>query len=154
MYILCTIIMLMSITITSLSHTPSFILSGTNVLAHILPHHANLSQVYLLMVTNLLGKTCIDIPYSAQFDTETLEELFHIVDTSSMAQQFKISGDAAHVLLAITRSLLHQVLECVTVCVGQSVCGSKCAWVKVCLGQSVCVCFFYCVCVNTLCIVC
>ena len=84
-------------------------LSGASALSYILPHHAHLSHVFLLLVASLLGKSSTDIPFSSQFNTETLEDLFSIGDTTNMAQQFKIFTDAAYVLLALTRSLLHQV---------------------------------------------
>ena len=84
-------------------------LAGASVLTYLLPHHAHLSHLFLLLVANLLGKASTDIPYSSQFNTETLEDLFSIGDTTNMAQQYKIFTDAAYVLLALTRSLLHQV---------------------------------------------
>ena len=84
-------------------------LSGASVLTYLLPNHAHLSHLFLLLVANLLGKASTDIPYSSQFNTETLEDLFSIGDTTNMAHQYKIFTDAAYVLLALTRSLLHQV---------------------------------------------
>ena len=84
-------------------------LSGASVMTYILPHHAHVSHLFLLLVASLLGKSSTDIPYSSQFNTETLEDLFSIGDTTNMAQHFKIFTDAAYVLLALTRSLLHQV---------------------------------------------
>ena len=90
-------------------------LSGASVLTYILPHHAHVSHLFLLLVASLLGKSSTDIPYSSQFNTETLEDLFSIGDTTNMAHQFKIFTDSAYVLLALTRSLLHQVHICVRV---------------------------------------
>lgn len=91
-------------------------LSGACVLTYILPNHAHLSHLFLLLVANLLGKSSTDIPYSSQFNTETLEDVFSIGDTTNMAQQYKIFTDAAYVLLALTRSLLHQV-SVISVCI-------------------------------------
>ena len=84
-------------------------LSGASVMSYILPHHAHVSHLFLLLVASLLGKSSTDIPFSSRFNTETLEDLFSIGDTTNMAHHFKIFTDAAYVLLALTRSLLHQV---------------------------------------------
>ena len=67
------------------------------------------------MLANLLGRSCTDIPYSAQFNVETLEDLFDIGGSDQKAhkkkkKKSKMSGDAAYVLLAMSRALLHQVV--------------------------------------------
>lgn len=65
------------------------------------------------MVSNLLCRSCTDVPYSAEFNVETLEELFEFDDEKVKSKKKKkrsqISGDAAHVLLAMSRFLLHEV---------------------------------------------
>ena len=88
---------------------PQLPLSGAAVLANLLPHHANSAQVYLLMVAVLLGRTCMDIPFSASFDMETLDQVFSISNAEQWSHHTKITGEAAYVLLAVTRTLLHQV---------------------------------------------
>ena len=92
-------------------------LPGASVLTYLLPNHAHLSHLFLLLVASLLGKASTDIPYSSKFNTETLEDLFSIGDTTNMALQYKIFSDAAFVLLALTRSLLHQVLNQYVLCI-------------------------------------
>ena len=73
----------------------------------------NIPQVYLLMVSNLLCRPCSDIPYSAKFNLETLEDLFELGESGGKARKKKkkrqMSGDAAQVLLAMSRALLHEV---------------------------------------------
>ena len=65
-------------------------------------------QVYLLLSATLLGRQCTDISYSAQFDLETLEDVFH-TGVASVVADYKISSDMAGVLLVIARALLHKV---------------------------------------------
>ena len=88
--------------------TPTQQIPGPIILAHLLPNHSNLSQVYLLLSANMLGQQCIDIPFSARFDMETLEEVFSIGDVGVMSN-YKISGNAACILLTVARALLHKV---------------------------------------------
>ena len=85
-----------------------FPLPGIAVLSHLLPHHLHSPQVYLLMVAFLLGKTGLDIPFSASFNMETLDNMFQIGNTAGMAN-VRLCPDAAFVLLAMGRVLLHQV---------------------------------------------
>ena len=94
-------------------HTP---LPGATLLSQLLPNHSQSSQVYLLMVAILLGRTCNDIPFSANFDLETLDSIFQAGNSSQMVQQAKICPDAAYVLLAMIRVLIHQVCELVSQC--------------------------------------
>ena len=89
-------------------HTP---LPGATLLSQLLPSHSQSSQVYLLMVAILLGRTCTNIPFSASFDLETLDSIFQLGYSSQMIQQAKIFPDAASVLLTMTRVLIHQVRE-------------------------------------------
>jgi len=89
-------------------HTP---LAGATLLSQLLPSHSQSSQVYLLMVAILLGRTCTDIPFSASFDLETLDSIFQLGNSSQMVQQAKICPDAAYVLLAMIRVLIHQVCQ-------------------------------------------
>ena len=84
-------------------------LPGAAVLSVLLPNHSHSSQVYLLMVAILLGRTCTDIPFSANFDLEALDLIFQ-VGSSSRMEQAKICPDAAYVLLAMARALVHQVI--------------------------------------------
>lgn len=81
---------------------------GPIILANLLPNHSDLSQIYLLLSANMLGRQCTDIPFSARFDMETLEEVFSIGDPVLMAE-YRVSGDAACLLLTIARALLHKV---------------------------------------------
>lgn len=78
------------------------------MLSHLLPRHSGLSQIYLLLSANMLGRQCTDIPYTARFDMETLEEVFNIGDQGVMAE-YCVSGDAACILLTVARTLLHKV---------------------------------------------
>ena len=65
------------------------------------------------MISNLLCRPCSDIPYSAKFNLETLEDLFELGDGGGKSKKKKkkrqMSGDAAQVLLAMSRALLHEV---------------------------------------------
>jgi len=63
------------------------------------------------MVAILLARTCTDIPFPASFDLETLDSIFQLGNSSQMVQQAKICPDAAYVLLAMIRVLIHQVCE-------------------------------------------
>ena len=104
-----------NLVVTSLTYLnpfqpPTQQIPGPIVLAHLLPNHADLSQIYLLLSANLLGQQCTDIPFNARFDMETLEEVFNIGDQVVMAE-YKVSGDAAYVLLTVARTLLHKVRE-------------------------------------------
>ena len=58
----------------------------------------------------LLGAPASEIPFSAKFDPETLDSLFHISsDLKKVESNVKLCADAAYVLLAMARSLLHKV---------------------------------------------
>ena len=81
---------------------------GPHILAHLLPCHSDLSQIYLLLAATMLGRQCMDISYSARFDMETLEDVFHIGDLSVM-MEYTLSGDMTCVLLVLARALLHKV---------------------------------------------
>ena len=81
---------------------------GPLILANLLPKHSDLPQLYLLLSANMLGCQCTDIPFNARFDMETLEEVFSIGDPGVMAE-YKVSGEAACVLLTMARTLLHKV---------------------------------------------
>ena len=85
-------------------------LPGAAVLSVLLPNHSQSAQVFLLMVAILLGRTCTDIPFSANFDLEALDLIFQ-VGSSSRMEQAKICPDAAYVLLAMARALVHQVIN-------------------------------------------
>ncbi len=67
------------------------------------------------MVSNLLCRPCTDIPFSANFNVETVDDLFEFDEGQLKAKKKKkrsqVSGDAAHVLLAMSRALLHEVFE-------------------------------------------
>ena len=91
-------------------HTP---LPGATLLSQLLPNLSQSSQVYLLMVAILLGRTCNDILFSANFDLETLDSIFQAGNSLQMA---KICPDAAYVLLAVIRVLVHQVCELLLRC--------------------------------------
>lgn len=88
--------------------SPAQQIPGPIVLSHLLPNHSNLSQIYLLLSANMLGRQCTDIPFNAQFNMETLEEVFNVGDQRVMAE-YRISGDAACILLTVARALLHKV---------------------------------------------
>ncbi len=87
---------------------PTQQIPGPTILSHLLPNHSDLSQIYLLLSANMLGRQCTDIPFNARFDMETLEEVFSIGDQGVMAE-YRVSGDAAYILLAVARALLHKV---------------------------------------------
>ena len=81
---------------------------GPIVLSHLLPNHSDLSQIYLLLSANMLGRQCTDIPFNARFDMETLEDVFQLGDQTVMVD-YRVSGDATCILLAVARALLHKV---------------------------------------------
>ena len=85
-----------------------FPLPGIAVLSSLLPNHLHCAQVFLLMIAFLLGKTGLDIPFSALFNMETLDNVFQVGNTAVMSN-VKLCPDAAFVLLAMARVLLHQV---------------------------------------------
>ena len=62
-------------------HTP---LPGATLLSQLLPSHSQSSQVYLLMVAILHGRTCTDIPFSASFDLETLDWVCELLCVNSL----------------------------------------------------------------------
>lgn len=92
-----------------------FPLPGVAILSHVLPHHLHSPQVFLLMIAFLLGKTGLDIPFSATFDMETLDNAFQ-VGSSVAITSVRLCPDAAFVLLAMARVMLHQVHTC-TLCI-------------------------------------
>ena len=83
-------------------------LPGVALLSSLLPHHLHCVQVFLLMIALLLGNTGMAIPFSASFDMETLDNVFQVGDSAVM-NSVKLCPDAAFVLLAMARVLLHQV---------------------------------------------
>ena len=83
-------------------------LPGVAVLSSLLPHHLGSPQVFLLMIALLLGKTGLNIPFSAPFDMETLDIVFQVGDSAAM-NSVRLCPDAAFVLLSMARVLLHQV---------------------------------------------
>ena len=85
-----------------------FPLPGIAILSILLPHHLHTPQVFLLMIAFLLGKTGLSIPFSAIFNVETLDNVFQVGNTAAMAS-VRLCPDAAFVLLAMARVLLHQV---------------------------------------------
>ena len=85
-----------------------FPLPGAPILSRLLPHHLHSPQVFLLMIAFLLGKTGLSIPFSASFTMETLDNVFQVGDTVIMTN-VRLCPDAAFVLLAMARVLLHQV---------------------------------------------
>ena len=87
---------------------PQFPLPGVAVLATLLPRHLGSPQVFLLMIALLLGKTGLNIPFSAPFDMETLDNVFQVGDSAAM-NSVRLFPDAAFVLLSMARVLLHQV---------------------------------------------
>ena len=109
------------------SSQSQFPLPGTAILSHLLPHHLHSAQVFLLLVAFLLGCGVQDIPFSAPFDMETLDNIFDIGNPARMATT-QICPDAAFILLAMARVMLHQVCgRVVCVCVWVvSVCGGRC----------------------------
>ena len=88
----------------------SFPLPGIAVLSHLLPHHLHSPQVFLLMIAFLLGKTGLDIPFSATFHMETLDNVFQVGNSAAMSN-VRLCPDAVFVLLAMARVLLHQVSQ-------------------------------------------
>ena len=85
-----------------------FPLPGIAILSILLPRHLHTPQVFLLMIAFLLGKTGLSIPFSAIFNVETLDNVFQVGNTAAMAS-VRLCPDAAFVLLAMARVLLHQV---------------------------------------------
>lgn len=84
-------------------------LPGAAVLSQLLPNHIHSSQVFLLMIAILLGRSGSDIPFSANFDLECFDSVFHISSMLQMGRPMTLCPDAVHVLLAMTRAILHQV---------------------------------------------
>ena len=66
------------------------------------------------MIALLLGKTGISIPFSASFNMETLDNVFQVGDSAAM-NSVRLCPDAAFVLLAMARVLLHQVRHCLVI---------------------------------------
>ena len=67
------------------------------------------SQVFILMVAILLGRPAIEIPFTTKFDLESLDAIFQMSSTPPGLQSVRLCGDAAHVLLAMARVLMHSV---------------------------------------------
>ena len=65
------------------------------------------------MIALLLGKTGLNIPFSAPFDMETLDNVFQVGDSAAM-NSVRLCPDAAFVLLAMARVLLHQQVSPLT----------------------------------------
>ena len=84
-------------------------LPGAAVLSILLPNHLQSPQVFLLVFAILLGNSGNDIPFSASFDLEALDSIFHVGSLLQSGQQVRLCPDAAYILLAMTRVLLHQV---------------------------------------------
>ena len=87
-----------------------FPLPGISLLSSLLPHHLHCPQVFLLVIAFLLGKTGLDIPFSATFNMETLDNVFQ-VGSSAVMGNVKLCPDAVFVLLSMARVLLHQVRQ-------------------------------------------
>lgn len=85
-----------------------FPLPGVAILSQLLPNHFQSSQVFLLLIAFLLGKSGLTIPYSATFNMETLDNVFQVGNTAVMST-VRLCPDAAFVLLAMARVLLHKV---------------------------------------------
>ena len=89
---------------------PTQQIPGPTILSHLLPHHSNLPQIYLLLSASMLGQPCTGIPFNARFDMETLEEVFSVGNQRLMAS-YRVSAESACVLLAVARALLHKVRQ-------------------------------------------
>ena len=86
-------------------------LQGTQLLCQLLPHHQS-PQVYLLVVAILLGRPAIDIPFSARFDLESLDAIFQTSSGPQSLGSVRLCADAAFVLLAMARAIVHKVSSC------------------------------------------
>lgn len=79
-------------------------LPGVSLLTHLLPRHPQCSRALLILFGLMLGTPPTEVPPSGMVDVETMDSIFSLKATKG-----PVCYDAAFILLAVVKDMLHNV---------------------------------------------